>query len=310
VLSKLKSLNESRTSIEDALEQAEEIAGVGNWRSTEKSTQVDRESSRACKGHARAEWALRWLLERLKTREKAGETLLSPKAWNLLERLVRVIPIANAARLLNSNHILSLMREALEELVHKFDIAVNADATSKTATFVNSAGSDSSTTLDHGSPSRKRKRSPLESKPHEGRSDLEPTAILLELNSFLTTLLELSQPHPPRDLVPREHMKSVLRTGTLEAAQLLASWLRCLTLLPASSDFEFANSRDFSGESLLLPILRIWGLRSLENDDSFGSSAATFSKVCLVPAVKLFSQITCGSKYHSFFLLKICSYVL
>jgi nucleolar pre-ribosomal-associated protein 2 len=298
VLSKLKTLNESQTSIEDALEQAEEIAGLGS--STTKATQNARKSVSACKGHARAEWALRWLLERLKTREKTKETLLSPKAWNLLERLVQAIPIANAARLLNANHILSLIREALEELVQKLDTAVNTDAMTEKTPFVNSAGSDSSATLDHGSPSRKRKRTPVELKPQEKTSDAELSNFLLELNSFLTTLLNLSQPGSSRDIVSKEHMRSVLRTGTVEAAQLLALWLRCLNLVPTTSGFELTSSKNISREPLLFPIPRIWELRSLENDDNLGSSAATFSKVCLVPAIKLYHQITCGSKYRFF----------
>jgi hypothetical protein len=307
VLSKLKSLNESRASLAETLKQAEEIAGLGahtvpvKYAQTQSnSTEIyDKKSCSPSKGHARAEWALRWLLEKFKSKEKKKEALLSPDAWNLLDRLVRAIPIANAARLLNANNILSIVKESLEEAGRSFDSRSKEANLHEKANVINSAGSDSSATLDHGSPSRKRKRTPIE---NNRREEPSPGSELFDLinhvATFLTMISDLSQNATQQDLVSVELMKSVLRTGTPEAAQILAGWLRCLCLL---LDLHQADSQHFtairSGLSLLMPILKIWELRAHEHDDNHGSSAATFSKLCLVPATTLYSKVTSESKF-------------
>jgi nucleolar pre-ribosomal-associated protein 2 len=302
VLSKLKALTESRASFEENLKQAEAIAGLTPLQSSETSylspwSSNNDENFSTSKSHARAEWVLKWLLEKMKASEKNKESLLLPNTWLLLDRLVRVVPLAKAAQLLSSNSILSIIKECLEEVIRRFDVTT----TMNTSTFaINSAGSDSSTTLDHGSPSRKRKRSPVEPKPQQEAPSLsELCKIIYGPIRLLMTILDLSRNESQRDLVSKEHMKSVLRTGTIEAAQILACWLQCLFLFLTLRSANVGKSLDDGSSCTLLePILKIWELRSLGNDDNLGSSAATFSQFCFVPAAKLYSMVTSGGKFN------------
>lgn len=164
MLPKLKALNESRQSLEDELNRAADIAGI----SIEWSSSTIRPNARQ-QGPARAEWTIRWLLEKLKSGDTKKEILLCPTAWKLLGRLIQAVPCTNAARLLNANQILTIVKEALEEAVFRFDNEGSENGRpSNPASSDHAAESESSTTIDDGRPSRKRKRDQTGSDVAEG----------------------------------------------------------------------------------------------------------------------------------------------
>lgn len=247
-LPQLLALDTDYSNFEERLRQAALLAGLpGDWLQQDAETHGE-----AIKSHHRAEWVLRWLLEKLKG--LGVENAAFPVAWTLLQRLILHVPISNSARLLNANTILSTIETVLQSLIHR-------------------QSKDVTTSL-----SRKRKRN--------GDSKIVETVsgygLLQSLNivaNVLRTIVSLSS----GDDVSCEHMKAVLRTTTVQAARLLNAWLSLLQGVLKDSPA--------ATNSLLDPMLHVWNSRALEADDENGSSMSAFTSECLVGVAKVYAQL-------------------
>lgn len=248
-LPRLLALDKDYSSFEERLHQAALLAGLSkDWHHQNAEIRGDAQT----KSQHRAEWVLRWLLEKLK--ELEVESTAFPAAWMLLQKLILQVPISNAARLLNASTILSTVETALQSLIHRQP---------RNATT---------------SPSRKRKRAGT-GKAVESVSDHDIFELLSIIANVMKTIVSLSS----GDDVACEHMKAVLRTTTVQAARLLRSWLSLLHGLLKDSPA--------TTSSLLEPMLYVWNSRALEADDENGSSMSAFTSECLVHVAKVYVQL-------------------
>ena len=171
----------------------------------------------------RCEWALKWILEKLKNREGREECRHSDLIWPFLDQLIRHVPASNVARLLNSTHILVTVKNHLHETVDLLAHALTRHE--KQLQVVEGLN------VHHAS-SRKRKRGNPYPNQHYEDFD-EQIETLLEsafgITSLLGSIIALGNGSVNKgDAVPGEHIASVLRTSSNDAAEILNAWLRCL----------------------------------------------------------------------------------
>ncbi|KAF2434036.1 hypothetical protein EJ08DRAFT_21497 [Tothia fuscella] len=299
----LKALHDSKEKIQEQLKSAAALAKVYFDKPLED---LGLESERA--SPARLEAILRWLLERLRSQEGNNQFLVEHASWRLLTLLVIRLSTARVARVLKANSMFTILLSALQQLIYKFPAsALVIDHSSEES-------ASSTKVTKEQKESRKRKRG--HSRPQklvEPKPEL--FALLEEISNFLFMLIRKSQQGTTdvkgsdvsltnaqkldmqNDFVASEHMNSVLRVKAYEAAQILGFWFRCLLAINEKDGFDLqAYERNLPMVSCLWPILQIWQRRSPETDDTLGSSADVFSAECLVPATKLYSQLTMRQK--------------
>jgi hypothetical protein len=287
-LPRLLSLDKDVKGWGERLQHAADIAGIPLEADLDDS-QIQRLACRSA-AHGRAEWVLRWLLEKLKTKEGREQSRTSPLTFKLLRRVLLFIPPSTSARFFNSNDILNIIKNYLEETATRIGHGLNE--TNQTI------DSGSSVTLEDSQPvSKKRKRTKADENDKSTKTSTEVAMDEQEnLNSmglFINEIIHLTDSSFENvDPVAAQHLKSVIRTSTVEAAKILGAWLRCMLLLCQIRGSEV--DPNFNLEAIMrthFAITQIWCSRSLEIDDDSGSSASTFSKTCLVPAVALYAQI-------------------
>ncbi|QDS77354.1 hypothetical protein FKW77_005415 [Venturia effusa] len=274
------------------LQQAADIAGIPLEGDLEDS-QIRKLSCRSA-AHGRAEWVLRWLLEKLKTEEGRRKSRTSSLTFVLLRRLLLFVPTSICARFLNSSNVLDILKNYLKETAARLGDKLDASRqTTDSGSSVTLEDVQSSSTV-----SKKRKRTKTSDSNIETSKSLTKVAKheennLLSLGMFIDEIIHLTDDSIEGvDAVAAQHLKSVLRTSTSESAEILKSWLSCVLLLCQSRDTDAGSELDI--EAIMrthFAILQIWHSRALEADDDSGTSASTFSKTCLVPVVALYAQI-------------------
>lgn len=299
-LDKLLSLDKDFETFEERLEHAVRIAKIpDDWDRTDVSDQ-ELQAPDTSRFHGRAEWVLRWLLEKLRSQETIGSTARSsPRAWTLLKALAHLMPLSNVARLLNASGFLSTLERTLEEncTPKPADIARSEAVAAGSTLQTRQSTLDSSTTLEEQSkPTRKRKRqgSSVEHGPPSKRP-LRGNAVTILLDSIvecLHTIVLLSK-DVDQEAASRQHMKFVLQTDSTQAARILRNWLLAVVLAhqygskpPVSLNYAHMKASCFSS------ILEIWNSRSIDTDDEINVSASLFSSQCLVPATVLLAMLT------------------
>jgi nucleolar pre-ribosomal-associated protein 2 len=314
-LPKLRSLNESKDTAHAQLLYAVDIVGFTLIETPNLSQPYDDFVFASTSGKrpspARVEGILRWLLEKLKNRNDSNEFVLLLDSWRFLGSLVESLPTANVARILNANGILTIVKLALEKLIPKFVVRpVGSDSEDSRDRY--RAGLTANVSAERQRP-LKRKRGQDSPPPTKySKNNLE---ILRALSNFLSLLISkaglgvastgrrrntdaqfaagaVSKIEPQNDPIAAEHIKSVLRTNTTEAAEILGLCLHCISNIITTQWLDLGKGAEEQySTSLILPVLQIWQLRSHESDDNLGSSADIFSKECLVPVAKLYSQL-------------------
>lgn len=271
------------------LQHASDIAGI--------PLEADLDDSQirnlACRSaaHGRAEWVLRWLLEKLRSEEGRRKSRTSPLTFVLLRRLLLFVPPSTCARFLNSSNILEIVKHYLEETATRIgDGLVECNQ---------AIDSGSSVTLEESEPaSKKRKRT--KNAGGDAKSTKTATEVakseennLSQLGLFIDALVYKAESFIEGvDPFAAQHLKSVIRTSTAESAQTLSAWLRCVLLLCQSRAFDVDSNLDL--EAIMrthFAIVEVWHSRAPEIDDDSGSSASAFSKTCLVPVVVLYAQL-------------------
>ena len=203
--------------------------------------------------HARAEWALRWLLEKMKSDGTDGQQLRAlPKTWTTLERLIDSIPESNAAKILTASGFLNSLKKTLDEQL------ANGRTDIPSPVF-----------------SRKRKRS-------QNSSVDSLSNVFSALRAVLGKLLEKANSLESHgDAIASSRLRAVLRMDAESASNLMSSWARAVRIqLLAHAG---------TAENLMYPVMDIWKLRSIPETDEFGTSSAEFSRNCLVHVSLLYS---------------------
>lgn len=282
------------------LQQAADIAGIP------LETDLDDSQIRmlACRSaaHGRAEWVLRWLLEKLKTEEGRQKSRKSPLTFVLLRRLLLFVPTSTCARFLNSSNIMDIIKNYLEETATRI-----GDGLDKSNQTIDSGSSVTLEEIQPNSPiSKKRKRTDTSSNETKTRGSTtvakDEENNLNNLGLFIDKIVHFADSSiEDVDLVAAQHLKSVLRTSTSQSAEILSAWLRCVLLLCQSRGTDLNSELDM--DSIVRThsaIAQIWQSRALEADDDSSFSASTFSKTCLIPVVALYAQIKSLDGSHFF----------
>ncbi|KAF2665229.1 hypothetical protein BT63DRAFT_87910 [Microthyrium microscopicum] len=271
-LAKLQKLD-SESDIEKRLTEAAQIAGISELVSDSK---VSRQYT-----HARAEWVLKWLLEKLKAKdEELGKKFrLCPFSWKLLIHLLDLVPRIHSARLLNSANILSSIQKTLGEWVASQKAGKPALVASGQAPQYTS---DSGKSKKQG---RKRKRhNDNMEQPLEPSVIFSPEDVYQLVGCFLEKLIAGAQTHVSESSkISSEHFRSILRTPAQFAAELLSAGL--------TASVKCLQQGDEQSSGLLKSIFVIWKLRSINADDETGASTALFSDYCLVPSILLYGRL-------------------
>ena len=277
----------------EQIRQAAQIIGLpGSWYGSVAKTQP--QDLQRAQNHARVEWVLRWILDKLKSKEVAGvQARANIRAWKLLEQAILLVPVPNAASLLRTADYPGILEKALEEnFGEESHNRVPQSVSYQNLTSELEVSESSATAGEHPKPSRKRKR-PVSGDTTPTRKVLLGKAGLDDLFAAISRVLEAiiertrSNDKEEQSMVA-EYMKMVLRVRTAQAAKLLRFWLNAIhTILvhgPQNGESVFCAPDD---SLRLSSILRIWELRTLDPDDDSGASANDFSTECLIPTIVL-----------------------
>ncbi|KAF2743574.1 hypothetical protein M011DRAFT_451135 [Sporormia fimetaria CBS 119925] len=290
-LSRLLAINKDLTTLDDQIDQAIRIIGLPeNWETIED----DRRRSEIIQKlvRARAEWVLRWILDKLKKTEDASvHARANERAWKLLDWMIGVLPTARAATQLRDADFLSILERTLQENFTS-DTTIAPAPTAK-GTYGDSTSGPSEADQQDNKASRKRKRSSQDTVSSGKRAALSSdrrNGLFCGVTGVVHAISAKAGINgTSAEGIQVEHMKMVLRTETAQAARLLKGWIIAVNVLLSvfnkSASYGVGPYLDFS------PMLGIWELRVIETDDAFSSSADQFSAECLIPLLTLFNRL-------------------
>ncbi|KAF2111504.1 Urb2/Npa2 family-domain-containing protein [Lophiotrema nucula] len=292
-LPRLLAVNKDFTSLDEQIRQATHIIGLPDgWEILREGKERSDISRRIVR--ARAEWALRWILEKLRDETEAGTQARANEAcWNLLDWMLHIVPTSRAATQLRDADFTSILEKTLQENSER-EVAVGAQRGER----VNDISESSETAREEPSPSRKRKRpssgssTPSKRQALDGpitatQGPLQLSNLFGAITSVTKTLTERADNTSADGAIQAEHIRMALRTDSAQAARILKSWLTAvhkLLLTQLGSASKGLRSRVLSS----LPyVLQIWNLRNIDADDDTGASAEQFSTECLIAALTL-----------------------
>lgn len=285
------------------IRQAAQIIGLpGSW--YESATKTQPQDLQRAQNHARVEWVLRWILDKLRSKEVVGvQARANIRAWKLLEQAILLVPVPNAASLLRTADYPGILEKALEEnFGEELHDRVPQNASCQNLLSGLEVSESSATAEEHPKPSRKRKRpvsgdnTPTK-KVSLGKAGLDD--LFAAISRVLEAIIERTRSNDKEEqCMVAEYMKMVLRVRTAQAAKLLRFWLNAIhTILvhgPQDGESVFCAPDD---SLRLSSILRIWELRTLDSDDDSGASANAFSTECLIPTTVLLNLVRDGNKF-------------
>jgi nucleolar pre-ribosomal-associated protein 2 len=273
--------------VNEQIEQAAQIIGLpDNW-----TTVIGDERARVTKTlvKARAEWVLRWALDKLKDETATGKTARGTVAlWTLLDWMLAVLPVSRSAPHLRDAAFPSILERAMTE---NFD-QIQPASTPADVEMSDVSGS-SETTNESTKPSKKRKRGAASTNGTSGQP-LRPSELqrlFITVRTLVRSITGLGTTRSQgEDTVQAELMKIVLRTDSAQAASILKNWLiaveKLLALAPSTpGDQRLTEILDLS------LVVEIWELRTSTASDESGASADEFSAECLVPALTLLDTL-------------------
>ncbi|TKA72098.1 hypothetical protein B0A49_03784 [Cryomyces minteri] len=239
--------------------------------------------------HGRAEWVLRWLLDKLKAEEVTRAT---PESWVLLEKIICLVPVSNVARQLDSYHFLNTLENTLREAIPTAKLEEEA----RPGPVDGLSAVHDNTKLDLVSIglSRKRRRdgtlvegTALEEDDARTEPGVHPIAKLFNsVNCVLKRIDSFTKPQAlDKDVIMCQHMQSVLRTDAPQAARILGLWMRLQHALLCPSALPLVAHG-------IAPILHIWDQRSIDSSSDTDTSSILFSSECLVSAMRLLSTLS------------------
>ncbi|KAH7083620.1 Urb2/Npa2 family-domain-containing protein [Paraphoma chrysanthemicola] len=228
---------------------------------------------------ARAEWVLRWVLDRLKDDTAAGSDARgNTLAWQLLRCMIQLLPASRSAPHLRDAAFTTILERALAELpthhhTHQRDASESSD----------SLPEDSAA-------SRKRKRGTTEpaASKRPARASPDPVVLFRAIGNVLRSITHLSAAsRSTHDKSQAELMSMVLRTESAQASRVLRLWLAAVHTLLLQAPAPPPQLRDAPSLVDLSAVLELWHLRIIDSADATGVSSEEFSTECLVPTLQL-----------------------
>lgn len=287
----LHALTQDRYSLDEQILQAAHIIGLPDtWPTIQEKTA--RAGVISLLVRARAEWVLRWILDRMKDETDLGNaTRTNISAWLLLDWMIQALPVSRSAPHLRDASLPTILERTLSQA---FGTHTELQGPEVETAHLRDA-SDSSNTMSAGSPpSRKRKRGTnamVSSTVGQDRRD-RLKHLFGVLCSLLRTLTSLaSDTEQTNDSTQTELVRMVLRTDSAQASRILDYWLKGVHQLVESSPL-FSENMEWDSELVDLSlVVHIWELRSVGPTDVSGSSAEEFNTQCLISALQLSTLI-------------------
>ncbi|KAI8931982.1 hypothetical protein NX059_010878 [Plenodomus lindquistii] len=281
---RLQAINQDFSDLDEQIRQAAHIIGLPDeWNTIEEQNtraEIIRHIVRA-----RAEWVLRWILDKLKDETEAGKQARAHAAtWQLLDWMIQVLPVSRSAPHLRDASLPTILERALFELFDTTSITQSDDV------HIHDA-SDSSDGPQSGSkPSRKRKRGAngtTSSQVASRKTGLD--TLFHAIRAIAATVISLaSRNDKAHDTTQAELMKMVLRSESAQAARILKFWLEGVCQLLSA---KHASVPDLNYALDLSLAMEMWDVRNLDPKDDAGVSADEFSTECLVPALTLLETL-------------------
>ncbi|KAF2011237.1 hypothetical protein BU24DRAFT_376282 [Aaosphaeria arxii CBS 175.79] len=283
-LPRLLAINKDFSDLNEQISQVTHIIGLpAQW--CHSFEEQDRSTVVQQLPKARAEWVLRWTIEKLKDDSENGTAArANSKLWALLDLMVYILPVPRSATHLRDAAFLGILEKTLQE---SFESSAAIQPSSNGA---EPRSSDSSETVREELPSRKRKRPSTETAPTSSKKRALDIGGLVKLfdavaRTLQTITSKASALSSSEDAPNAEHMKMALRTESAQAARVLKYWL---TAVERFLQISMSPSSTLSEKCLdLSSILEVWNLRYFESGDEQGASAEQFSTECLIPTLAL-----------------------
>lgn len=288
---RLQSVNQDFSDLNEQIRQVAHIIRLPeNWATI--GDERERSSALQHVVRARAEWVLRWLLDKLKDETEAGsEARANAAAWQLLECMIHILPVSRSAPHLRDASFTTILERALVENFDKdFDsLAVPTDG----HVHSRNASGSSETICDDTQPSRKRKRGSPGTSPSKrtalGSSD--PVLLFRAISAVLRSIMGTTAVDFSYDSTQTELMKMALRTESAQAARILKFWIAAVQKLTAGMSAQGTESSPVDALLDLSMVVEIWELRVIDASDNTGSSSEDFATECLVPTLQLIEDL-------------------
>jgi nucleolar pre-ribosomal-associated protein 2 len=287
---RLQSVNQDFSDLNEQIRQVAHIIRLpDNW--ADITDETARSSALQHVVRARAEWVLRWLLDKLKDDTGVGsEARGNTTTWQLLNCMIHILPVSRSAPHLRDAGFTTILEKTL---VENFDRDLEGSTSPANGRDHARGVSESSATIgDDTQPSRKRKRGSPGTSPSKraelGSTDL--TLLFRVIQIALQTITGFSTASTKiHDTTQTELMKMVLRTESAQASRILRFWLAAVHKLVART---LISNIIQAVDSLvdLSVVLEIWELRVVDSTDNTGSSE-DFANECLVPTLQLVEDL-------------------
>ncbi|KAG9191235.1 hypothetical protein G6011_09323 [Alternaria panax] len=287
---RLQAINQDFSDLDEQIRQAAHIIGLPDGWNSIKDDEARSDIIRRLV-RARAEWVLRWILDKLKDETETGRTArANASAWQLLDWMIHVLPVSRSAPHLRDAGFPSILERTL---VDNFDMDSTIQPTAASEDVDMKDDSESSATIREGTkPSKKRKRGTAEasSSPAAALGPINLGHLFRVIRAVVDSIVHLAGSDKSDDTTQAELMKMVLRTESAQASRILRFWLTGVRILCAA---RFSASDDTAlDEHLNLSLaLGMWDLRTVEAKDETGASAEEFNTECLVPALLLLEHL-------------------
>ncbi|CAA9959627.1 hypothetical protein PTMSG1_03044 [Pyrenophora teres f. maculata] len=288
---RLQAINQDFSDLDEQIRQAAQIIGLPeNWSAIQEQEAKAETIRRLVR--ARAEWVLRWILDKLKDDAEVGRTARgNATAWQLLDWMIHVFPVSRSAPHLRDASLPSILEKTLVENFDK-DTTLLPAADSENVHMKD--GSESSGTIrEAAKPSKKRKRGTAE-KQHSTSATLGPVDrnhLFGVVRSVVASIVKLAAANNDDDTTQAELMKMVLRTESTQASRILRFWLTAVYQI--ADTMSQSTTQDAQVDDLidLSPALEMWDLRIPDTKDETGASAEEFNTECLIPTLALLEQM-------------------
>jgi nucleolar pre-ribosomal-associated protein 2 len=280
----LQAINQTNAGLDEQIHQAAHIIGLPNdWDALHGDTRTE-SAQRLVR--ARADWVLRWVLDKLKdTADNGSQARANVKAWKLAECMIHALPTSRCAPHLRDAHFLTVVERTLEESFGADIILEPTPAPASPDRHYRDASESSETVQEDTSPTRKRKRGSETNTPSK-RAAVQGAASAELFDAVRSVIRSIRDKADSRgtseELVQGEHMLMVLRTESAQAARILKCWLNAVQKLTVAA----ASSAESTHADLSLAV-EIWELRTIDPQDDIGASTEQFSTECLVSALLL-----------------------
>jgi nucleolar pre-ribosomal-associated protein 2 len=277
--------------LDEQIRQATHIIGLPeNWNTVQEQearAEIIRRLVRA-----RAEWVLRWILDKLKDETDVGKTArANATAWQLLDWMIHVLPVSRSAPHLRDASFPSILERTL---LGNFDKDSDLQPAATFDDVEMKDASESSETIHEGKkPSKKRKRGTADTSPAM-RAALGPVnreQLFRVIGTVIRSITSLAAGNKGDDNTQAELMKMVLRTESAQASRILRFWLTAVHQISGSGTAPVSQSANLDGHINLYLALEIWDLRTVDAKDETGASAGEFNTECLTPTLALLEHL-------------------